>query len=362
MVFFLIQSDYNYYKVTKLLNLNLPFKSYNMVYNLDFVNHFATFNKEFCVVEEGIVKKTQYGIYPKYDNRLATEKLKEVYVFQFYQNGLSSEKQKVIKLKDGLYYAYGINCSNYVLNDRLEKTNIDYKVSSIIEEIAFICEKKIGNETLYGAVDFNNKIIIPFNFNEYILVQKKTVFRSDEKEKFVEYGYIDIDIEKDSLIKFYEYPFLIKQTYYPFFVSNNENKRYPTCKIPYNKWYDDYIEHTFSLVDFSLISIKEHHYSEEERKRRSPDIKVQKSLSFNTGSGFDYKSLYREHYEFNECVFFSDENYKYKELYEKMRLFMTNNKINSFTEVELKLLKDNQNDSTKVQNLLNNNKNHHERM
>ena len=109
----------------------------------------------------------------------------------------------------------------YFINRHLEKTNIPYYVMKVLPKYGMIVSNYDRLKSDIGILDFKNKIVIPFEFDNWVREYK------DEDE------YLDL-IE------------------YPVFICNPTKDSFYNPRIDYNNFHNyDHMLHRFNLKNYS---------------------------------------------------------------------------------------------------------------
>lgn len=210
---YILESTYSLNEILDIQkeSIQLPIK-FNFVHvnNWD-SNAVAVFNQHNNIVE-------------KHDNSYNSLN-KRHYIYSIDNDGKPVSEQFLFtyKLNDGLF----INHMDkpYFITNKLNKYFIKHSVARILMNSSLLC---INDSLYYGIINFENNLIVPFKFNNYVREHIETIN--------------DIRIDKIEYIDFIEYPILIK-TQSRIFTPNYRNS---------NKLLE-HIVHRYSLVDFNLI-------------------------------------------------------------------------------------------------------------
>ncbi|WP_431130122.1 phospholipase D-like domain-containing protein [Flagellimonas flava] len=267
---FILKSSHSLNKLLRIRNekVVLPDK-------FDFVhatkwdsNHIAKFDEKTSVVE-----KHKTNRYDSSYNRYY------IYEIDKYGTPTSEEFRFTYKLTDWLYIMHlsGQGNKPYFITKNLKKYPIKYSVWKILANKALLCSDYINFKSRLGLVSLENKVVIPFRFDNYV--------RNIHDTKVDEIDHVD----------FIEYPILVKD-------KGLIRKLY----VDYNSYISkDHLIHRYSLSDYSLVSI-------------------------SRSKGKD------EHEEF---VFSSEEEYKYQEFYNSVITLLSEHSIsvNEFDTLKSKL-------------------------
>ena len=240
------------YSVKKLLQIKK--QKINLPQHFDFIYHFNfDYNNvwQFSNIQQQLVEEHKISNYSSARNRF--------YLYLINNKGepISEKFRFTYKVSNELYIMHHSSVHSglkpYFINRHLEKTNIPYYVMKVLPKYGMIVSNYDRLKSDIGILDFKNKIVIPFEFDNWVREYK------DEDE------YLDL-IE------------------YPVFICNPTKDSFYNPRIDYNNFHNyDHMLHRFNLKNYSLIE----------------KFKI-------NGTEKNDNSIY---------LFKSDFNYKYKEFY-----------------------------------------------
>jgi len=236
-----------------------------------------------------IVEKHKTSRYDSSYNRY------HIYSIDKYGSPTSEEFRFTYKLNDWLYIMHlgGQGNKPYFLTKNLKKYPIKYSVWRILANKVLLCSRYSNNKTKLGLLSIENKVVLPFRFDNYVRNIHETKVDEIEHVNFIEYPILVKD--KGFIIKLY---------------------------IDYNNYISkDHLIHRYSLSDYSLVSIS-------------------RAMGKDEHEGY---------------IFSSEEEFKYQELYDSVTTLLSEHsiKVDEFDTLRSKLRVTNNTGHSNLKSIIN---------
>jgi hypothetical protein len=243
--YYFLKTKYSVSKIKKIIgNKNELPQKFEFIHNCVFdKNNASNFKQNNYIVEEHNIKS--YSAKTRY------------YLYSINKSGeLTSEKHRyTFKVSDSLYIMHltslQFGLEPHFINSTLRKTKINYYVMRVLSNNFMIVSNSSNTTQKIGILNTNNKIVIPFNFGNWV---------REPKEDYVE------------LVEF------------PFCKKIKSENRFWKLSVDYNTYKQKgHVIYRYSIPDFALIT--------------------------------RYNVIGIDDEDEDEYLFLSDENYKYKDFY-----------------------------------------------